>query len=348
MKKKIVTIIGARPQFIKAAPLSRILSKESKIDEILLHTGQHYDHNMSDVFWDELQIPQPKYNLNIHGGNHGEMTGRMLEAIERCLLMEKPEVVVVYGDTNSTLAGALAAAKLHIPVVHVESGLRSFNKSMPEEHNRILTDHVSSLLCCPTKTAVLNLANEDLKQNVFHTGDIMYDATLFAIEAIKTRVVSGRIVKRIADNYGFLTIHRAWSTDSIDNLSALLNYVEEFASLNGIKVIFPVHPRTRKLLKGMTLYNIEAIEPIGYFETQTLLSKSRYVLTDSGGLQKEAYFHRVPCITLRSETEWVETIHSGWNRLWKTEHYNDRTEINDYGDGNAAQVIAQKIMDNFI
>jgi UDP-GlcNAc3NAcA epimerase len=349
MKKRIATIVGARPQFIKAATLSRLFKGHPKIQEILIHTGQHHDAMMSDIFFDELQIPKPSYLLNIQGGHHGQMTGRMIEAIEGTLLADKPDVVLVYGDTNSTLAGALAASKLHIPVIHIEAGLRSFNKSMPEEINRVLTDHVSDFLFCPTKTSLSNLAKEGISQGVYHTGDVMYDATLFAINSIKDNKALERKFSTIVDDFGLLTVHRAESTNNAEAFQKILDYVIHFSTEHNLKVIFPVHPRTQKLIEHLQKpisKRVQLIDPLSYFETQFLLTRAKYVLTDSGGLQKEAYFHKVPCITLRSETEWVETIEMGWNRLWTTDTYHKRQNVEDYGNGNAAYKSVQLIMNN--
>lgn len=349
MKKRIATIVGARPQFIKAATLSRIFKDHSKAEEILLHTGQHHDAMMSDIFFNELQIPKPSYLLNIQGGHHGQMTGRMVEAIENTLLIEKPDAVLVYGDTNSTLAGALAASKLHIPIIHIEAGLRSFNKLMPEEINRVLTDHMSNFLFCPTKTALSNLANEGISQGIYHTGDVMYDATLFAINSIKNNKDLERKFNTVTDDFVLLTIHRAESTQNTEIFQNILNYVIHFSTRHNLKVIFPVHPRTQKLIEQLQKpisKCVQFIEPLSYFETQFLLTKAKHVFTDSGGLQKEAYFHRVPCITLRSETEWVETIEAGWNRLWTIDTYHPRQDIEDYGDASAAYKCSQIIIDN--
>ncbi len=277
------------------------------------------------------------------------MTGRMVEAIESVLLKEQPDAVLVYGDTNSTLAGALAASKLHIPVIHIEAGLRSFNKSMPEEINRVLTDHVSDLLLCPTKAALSTLANEGISKGVYHTGDVMYDATLFAINSIQNNKILEQKFNNISDGFGLLTVHRAESTQSIDAFQKILEYVAHFSTEQSLKVIFPVHPRTQKLIEQMQKpipQHIQLVEPLSYFETQFLLTKARAVFTDSGGLQKEAYFHRVPCITLRSETEWVETIEMGWNRLWTTDTYHKRQDVEDYGEGNAAYKCSKLIADN--
>lgn len=331
------TILGARPQFVKAGALSRTLKKHPNIKETIIHTGQHFDTNMSDVFFKELDIPKPQYSLNINSGPHGQMTARMLEGIEAILKEDKPDAVLVYGDTNSTLAGALAATKLHIPVTHIEAGLRSFNRKMPEEINRILTDHVSDYLFCPTKTAVSNLHNEAIKNGVYHVGDIMYDATLYAVDYIKTNFSISQKLKVLSSEFAFMTMHRAESTENIQEFQATMDYALRFAKEHDLRIIFPVHPRTRALVQKAQLDDIFIIlEPLSYIETQYCLSKARFVLTDSGGLQKEAYFHRVPCITLRQETEWVETIECGWNRLWTVENYKPRKDITDYGDGDCA------------
>lgn len=345
MKKRIATVVGARPQFIKAACLSRLFKDHSQIEEILIHTGQHHDAIMSDIFFDELKIPKPSYSLNIHGGLHGQMTGHMLGAVEEVFIKEKPDAVLVYGDTNSTLAGALAASKLHIPVVHVEAGLRSYNRQMPEEINRVLTDHVSALLFCPTQTAVNNLLKEGISKGVHFIGDVMSDATLYAIENTKGNVALEKRFDFLRDKYAVMTIHRAESTQSLDEFQKIVAYVEKFSIENSLKIVFPVHPRTQKLVNELPQFpeSIMLIDPLSYFETQYLLTNAKYVLTDSGGLQKEAYFHRIPCITLRSETEWVETIEAGWNRLWTKDAYCDRSEITDYGYGNAALEILKEI-----
>ena len=337
MTLHLQTILGARPQFIKAGAFSRTLKKHPNIKETIIHTGQHFDANMSDVFFKELDIPKPQYSLNINSGSHGQMTARMLEGIEAILKEDKPDAVLVYGDTNSTLAGALAATKLNIPVIHIEAGLRSFNRKMPEEINRILTDHVSDYLFCPTKTAVDNLHNEGIKNGVHHVGDIMYDATLYAMDYIKKNFSIPQKLKGLPSEFAFMTMHRAESTESMEEFQAMMDYALDFAKNHDLKIIFPVHPRTKALVQKSQLDDIFIIlEPLSYFETQYYLSKARFVLTDSGGLQKEAYFHRVPCITLRQETEWVETIECGWNRLWTVENYKPRKDITDYGDGDCA------------
>jgi UDP-N-acetylglucosamine 2-epimerase len=341
MKKRIVTIVGARPQFIKAAALSRALKNHLDIDEIIIHTGQHFDKNMSDVFFEELNIPKPKYFLDIHSSSHGHMTGRMLSTIEEILMQEKPHRVLVYGDTNSTLAGALAASKLHIPVAHIESGLRSYNKKMPEEINRILTDHISDLLFCPTKISVKNLQEEGIEKGVHYVGDIMYDATLFAKNFITdNQELFEKKFDFISQNFAFMTIHRQESTETSEEFFKLLDYTFRFAKDNGLQVVFPVHPRIKRLIEKVANdLTFCFIDPLSYFETQYLLSKASYVLTDSGGLQKEAYFHRVPCITLRSSTEWVETVEAGWNRLWKEGQHRAQKDIEDYGTGHSCEKI---------
>lgn len=342
---KITTIVGARPQFIKAAALSREIKDHADIEEVIIHTGQHFDQNMSDVFFDELKIPPPKYFLDIHSSSHGEMTGQMLSSIEDVLMQEKPDMVLVYGDTNSTLAGALAAAKLHIPVAHVEAGLRSFNRTMPEEINRVLTDHISNFLFCPTKQSVANLNTEGITHGAHHVGEIMYDATLFAKNYItkNSKKLEDRFNLGNAD-FALMTVHRQESTNDEKIFDGLLRYVEQFSEKNNLKILFPVHPRIKKLIqKYREIPNFSFLEPLSYFETQYLLSKASSVLTDSGGLQKEAYFHQVPCITLRLETEWVETIEAGWNRFWTEDKYKEQKTIFDYGHGKTANNIIEVI-----
>ena len=314
--KKILTIVGARPQFIKAAAISRAFRAFPDIKEQIIHTGQHYDANMSDIFFEELGIPTPKHRFELGGGSHGQMTGRMLEALEKVFLNEKPDAVLIYGDTNSTLAGALAAVKIHIPVIHVEAGLRSFNRKMPEEINRILSDQVSELLLCPTQVSVDNLKAEGIEKGVHMVGDVMHDATLYAIE--KTKNNTGLLEKLgVAEKpFAVCTMHRAENTDNPKRFDQLIAFLEKQALKRDI--IFAVHPRTRNLMaeRGIAPKGLQLIEPVGYFDLNTLLQHCELVITDSGGLQKEAYFHRKPCITMRDETEWVETIEAGWNRLW--------------------------------
>ena len=360
---KIVTILGARPQFIKAAPVSRAIAEHNKsvpassqsITEIILHTGQHYDHNMSQVFFEEMQIPEPHINLGIGSGPHGKQTGEMLIRIEEVLQTEKPDWILVYGDTNSTLAGAIAACKLHIPVAHVESGLRSFNREMPEEHNRVLTDHCADLLLCPSQTAVDNLKKEGIEKGVHLVGDTMYDAVLQFSEIAKLR--SNILIKLEVKpgQYYLATVHRPYNTDSPEALKEILSAFLELDK----PVVFPVHPRTRSRLESLSFNlklntsNLKLIPPIGYLDMLRLEEGACMILTDSGGMQKEAYFFGVPCITLRPETEWVETVETGWNvvvgadrekiveagRRFKLD--NPRPEL--YGDGRAAEKIVQYI-----
>ncbi|WP_422004649.1 non-hydrolyzing UDP-N-acetylglucosamine 2-epimerase [Pyruvatibacter mobilis] len=340
----ILTVVGARPQFIKAAAVSRAIRARDSMSEIMVHTGQHFDANMSDVFFDELEIAPPTHHLGIGGGGHGRMTGRMLEGIEEILEAGRPDWVLIYGDTNSTIAGALAAAKLHIPVAHVEAGLRSFNKRMPEEINRVLTDHVSTLLFCPTQAAVGNLAKEGVTTGVHHVGDVMYDATLNArAKARETSDIVGQL-RLEPGKYVLSTVHRAENTESRESLESVLDYLK--AKAVGMPVVLPLHPRTSAAAKkhGLDFDSLTVIDPVGYLDMVALLDGCAEVLTDSGGVQKEAYFHRKPCTTLRKETEWVETIEAGWNRLWKgTDFKSPRTNIADYGDGKSAEQILNLI-----
>ena len=335
----LVVVVGARPQFIKAAPVSRALAAHRGVRETIVHTGQHFDQEMSQQFFRELELPKPAYNLGIHGGGHGAMTGRMLQALEPILQTERPDAVLVYGDTNSTLAGALAAAKLNIPVAHVEAGLRSFNRRMPEEVNRVLTDHVSTLLYCPTGTAVENLAREGIASGVEKVGDVMYDAALHAAERARAE---SRILERLdlADGaFAVATIHRAENTDDPVTLSQILNYLRGHAE--GQTIVLPLHPRTRRVVEGadLSLDGLTVVPPCGYLDMHRLLQGATTVYTDSGGLQKEAYFHRTPCVTLRGETEWLETVENGWNRLWRGPDYRPRRTIAEYGDGAAGRKI---------
>ncbi len=313
---KIASIIGARPQFIKCAPLTKELGKNHQ--DLLIHTGQHYDYNMNKVFFDELGIPTPVYNLGIGSGSHAYQTGEMLKRIGEILDRVKPDLVIVYGDTNSTLAGALAAAKLHIKLAHVESGLRSFDKSMPEEINRVLTDHCSDWLFCPTRTAVSNLKNEGITKGVHFTGDVMLDALNSAKVIAERSAILGDL-GLITKSYLLVTIHRASNTDNLDNLISISRALIQLSGL-GKRIVFPVHPRTAKSLKSCGPYDdlkekITLIEPLGYLDFLKLLNHSSMVLTDSGGIQKESYMLRVPCVTLRENTEWVETVEDGWNVL---------------------------------
>ena len=321
MSLKIVTIVGARPQFIKASPVSRALRREHK--EFLLHTGQHYDRNMSQLFFEELNIPEPDLNLEIGSGPHGEQTAQMLAGIERVLAGQKPDRVLVYGDTNSTLAGALAAAKLNIPVDHIEAGLRSFNREMPEEINRILTDRISALLFCPTATAVAHLQHEGITRGVHNTGDVMYDAALHFADLAAGRSSILERLDAAPGGYLLVTCHRPQNTDDPEALGAIVTAL----IASGERVIFPVHPRTVGFLRRSGLMErlqnagkISLIEPVGYLEMIQLEQHARMIVTDSGGVQKEAFFYRIPCVTLRDETEWVETVKDGWNLLVGSDH----------------------------
>lgn len=316
MKLKILTIIGARPQFIKACMMSKEFVKEDNVQEMIVHTGQHYDPSMSDIFFEQLKIPQPDYHLAVGSHSHGKQTGKMLMELEEIMLKEQPEMVLVYGDTNSTLAGALAAAKLHIPIAHVEAGLRSFNKRMPEEQNRILTDHLSTLLFCPTETAVKHLEKEGIVNGVFQTGDIMCDTVNFFLPvAIEHSSVCTKLDLE-KGNYFAATIHRAENTADGQQLTQLLNTLNK----TGEKIVIPIHPRTRNRMKEYQIQqtqftNLHFIEPLNYLDMLALVHDAKGVLTDSGGLQKEAYLLKTPCITLREETEWTETVITGWNQL---------------------------------
>lgn len=365
---KIITIVGARPQFIKAAVVSRAITKYNRtssthnIQEVIVHTGQHYDANMSDVFFEEMKIPKPHYNLHIGGGQHGAMTGQMLAKIEEVLLTEKPDVVLVYGDTNSTLAGALAAVKIHIPVAHVESGLRSFNMRMPEEVNRILTDRISSWLFCPTQTAVDNLQNEGFrgengksKHKVENVGDVMYDAALFYKKIAQPSEKIADILKEVHHKFYLATIHRAENTDDVQRLTNIINALGKIGEKT--PVILPLHPRTRNMIEqcNIQLNHITVIDPVGYFDMITLLEQCEGVLTDSGGVQKEAYFFSKPCITLRDETEWVELVEHGYNVLVGADYNRILQAQKDlaskrldfsmelYGDGTAGDKIIKMI-----
>ncbi|MGF3553917.1 MAG: non-hydrolyzing UDP-N-acetylglucosamine 2-epimerase [Thermoplasmatota archaeon] len=352
---KIVSIVGARPQFINEYIISKMVRKIC--DYVVIHTGQHYDFEMSQIFFDQLGLLEPDYNLGIGSATHGEQTGKMLIKIESLLIKEKPDVVLVYGDTNSTLAGALSAVKLNIPVGHVEAGLRSFDKTMPEEVNRILTDHCSSLLFAPTKTAKENLIKEGIKKGVYVTGDVMYDALVHNLKiAEKSKILKQLRIK--PNQYYLTTIHRQSNTDDIKNLS---NIIEALSEINE-KVIFPVHPRTKKLIKKYNLNkkmkkNIKNTKPFGYFDFIWLEKNAKKILTDSGGVQKEAYILKIPCITLRENTEWVETVKDKWNILVGSDkdkildavyNFQPKQKQHQYfGEGRACQNIV-KILKEYI
>ncbi|TLD39827.1 MAG: UDP-N-acetylglucosamine 2-epimerase [Candidatus Jettenia ecosi] len=385
---KVTNIVGARPQFIKYSPVSKAIEEFNKqslvsnnnasnttfdlycskmlIEDILIHTGQHYDYAMSEIFFNELSIKNPHYHLGVGSHLHGIQTGQILQRVEEVLLKEKPDIVIVYGDTNTTLGSALAAVKLHIPVVHIEAGLRSYNKYMPEEINRVLTDHASSLLLCPTENAVENLRKEGfgntlnngkLPDNysrishftphvshpiIINVGDVMYDVLLATLEiaAKKSKILEN--LDLIEKEYYILTIHRAENTDNYERLEEIITFVNDIST--GNTVIFPSHPRTKKIVGSIGkkfANNIKVIEPVGYFDMVWLLKNSVLALTDSGGLQKEAYWLKIPCITLRDETEWIETVQSGWNILYKDykEGHSRKYDNNYYGDGKSAEKI---------
>ncbi|MBP7433110.1 UDP-N-acetylglucosamine 2-epimerase (non-hydrolyzing) [bacterium] len=354
---KILTVVGARPQFVKAAAVSRELRKHKGIKETIVHTGQHFDKSMSDVFFEEMDIPRPDFNLNIHGLSHGAMTGQMMEKLDTILMNVRPDFVLVYGDTNSTLAGALCASKLHFKVAHVEAGLRSFNMLMPEEINRIIVDRISNILFCPTDTAVLNLKEEgffNFGTKIVKSGDVMYDAAIFYAQksARKSLIVIDRALR--TNDFVLATIHRAENTDDNIRLSSILRALNKIAEKQ--RVILPLHPRTKKIVQqnGIVL-KFDVIDPVGYFDMLELLKNCAVVMTDSGGVQKEAYFFKKPCITLRDETEWTELVEEGFNEVVGSDHdkiidaYNRTPERKCdyekklYGIGNAANLIVEAL-----
>lgn len=376
---KLLTVIGARPQIIKAAALSRAIqnSYSEKITEIIVHTGQHYDENMSQVFFDELNIPHPNYNLNVGSGSHGKQTASMIEGIEEILLKEKPNAIVLYGDTNSTLAGAIAASKIQVPVVHIEAGLRSFNKSMPEEINRIMCDHVSTLLFSPTKVGYTNLLAEGFKENssapfsfdnpkIYHCGDVMYDNSLHfsTVAENKTSILADNALEK--GKFILATIHRNNNTDEPERLNALFSAINKIAAENNITVILPLHPRTAKLLPqnlNAELYStiktnklIKIIPPVSFLEMIVLEKNAELVITDSGGVQKEAFFFEKPCIILRSETEWVELVECGSAKITDADeqkiidayrYFKDNKNLQFpklFGNGKASEFICSEIL----
>ncbi|MBN2664064.1 MAG: UDP-N-acetylglucosamine 2-epimerase (non-hydrolyzing) [Bacteroidales bacterium] len=351
---KILTIVGARPQFIKAAAISREISKNFDIQEVIVHTGQHFDKNMSDVFFTEMQIPKPKYNLNINSLSHGAMTGRMLEQIEQVIITERPDFVLVFGDTNSTIAGALAAKKLHVKVIHIEAGLRSFNIKMPEEVNRILTDRISDILFCPTNKAIENLDNEGFANfniKIVKSGDVMQDTAIFYTDLAKKPNFD------VPSNFVLATIHRAENTDDIERLKNIFSALSTISE--DIPVLLPLHPRTKKIIEknNIDTKNIQIVDPVGYLEIVYLLKNSKLVLTDSGGMQKEAFFFSSPCITLRDETEWVELVQNGYNKIVGADTEKiilayklliDSSldfSVDLYGNGKASEVIIKNILE---
>lgn len=355
---KLITIIGARPQFIKSSVVSSALNKYKDVNHIIVHTGQHFDENMSDIFFRQMNIPKPVYNLNINGLNHGSMTGKMLEGIEEILLKENPDMVIVYGDTNSTLAGALAAVKLHIPIAHIEAGLRSFNMNMPEEINRILTDRISTLLFCPTETAIKNLYNEGYKNigsKVINSGDVMYDA---ALKFSGEEFINEKLMKSIPEKFILATLHREENVKNEDNLKTLVNTLNELHE-NYLNVLAPLHPGTLKKIESLNLKIVfKVIPPVGYLEMIQLLKACNILITDSGGLQKEAFYFNKYCITVREQTEWVELVENNVNFIAgtckeKIINYFKEISVKDfpnvpllYGNGHASDIIAEEICKN--
>lgn len=353
---KIISVVGARPQFIKLAVLSKTLRKKHR--ELILHTGQHYDDELSKVFFQELKIPRPDFNLGIGSGNHGQQTGGMLEGIEKILLKHHPDLVIVYGDTNSTLAGALAASKLNIPLAHVEAGLRSYKKNMSEEINRVISDHLSDLLFCPTKTAVENLKKEGIKRRVYLVGDVMYDSVLENLKIARRKSSVMKDLNLKSNEFNLVTIHRAENTDDYKNLKKIVDILLSIKE----KVIFPAHPRVRKFMKRYNLLKrlkfkkaLALIEPVSYWDMLILEESARFILTDSGGVQKEAFFLKTPCITLREETEWTETVNQGMNKvtglnlkkikgILKKKPPIKTARTHPFGDGKASQKISRVIL----
>jgi UDP-GlcNAc3NAcA epimerase len=347
---KIVTVVGARPQFIKSAPVSKTLLKAGH-KEYIVHTGQHYDYGMSRVFFEEMGIPEPWINLNVGSGTHGQQTSQMLAGIEPVLLEQKPDFVLVYGDTNSTLAGALAAAKIQIKLAHIEAGLRSYNRQMPEEHNRVLTDHCSDLLFCPTQTAVDNLYKEGMHTGVYLVGDTMLDAVRQFSELANKRSTVLSLLGLKSYDYVLATLHRAYNTDNPETLRSIFSALQQTTVL----IIFPIHPRTLHALQEAEVKiapNIHLIDPLGYLDMLVLEQNAKAILTDSGGIQKEAYFFKIPCLTLRPETEWLETTASGWNTLVEIDPEKITIALNKgvppglphppyFGDGQASEKIVR-------
>lgn len=348
--KKIITVVGARPQFIKAAPVSKVLRKY--FHEILLHTGQHYDKNMSDIFFSQLRIPEPDINLQVGSASHAEQTANMLIKMEKVFLEENPSLIIIYGDTNSTLAASLAASKIHMPVAHIEAGLRNFDLTIPEEINRVVADKLSNYLFVPTLKAIENLKAEGITKNVYLTGDVMVDALYFGLDIAKKESKILSELNLASKNFCLATIHRAENTDNIENLKQIILSLGEFSE----KVVFPVHPRTKKVIQKNIIQvpkNVQLIAPLGYLDFITLESNAKFILTDSGGVQKEAYCLKVPCITIFPSTSWVETVEDGWNKLAdaNTESilhayhssYNFNSHNEHFGDGHAAEKIVEII-----
>ncbi len=374
---KIVTVIGARPQIIKAAALSRAIKKKfaDKIKEIIIHTGQHYDDNMSQVFFDELEVPKPDFNLNVRLASHGEQTAAMISGIEKIILAEKPDCIVIYGDTNSTLAAAIAAAKIYVPIVHIEAGLRSFNKLMPEEVNRIMCDHVSTFLFCPTKTGYNNLLKEGLKENnlapftinnpkIYHCGDIMFDNSIYFSEMAEKKSTILKDNNLHTNQYILVTIHRNNNTDDLSRLSSIFSALKQITEKKKIQLVIPLHPRTAKQLQQLPeLYEaiqadplIKILPPVSFLEIICLEKNAKLVVTDSGGVQKEAFFFKRPCVILRSETEWIELVACGAAKLTDAnekeilnavDHFFSKTDLEFpafFGDGKAAEFICTEML----
>jgi UDP-N-acetylglucosamine 2-epimerase len=355
----VVTIVGARPQFIKAAVLSRVIGKSPDVTESIVHTGQHYDARMSDIFFEELELPRPQHTLQVGSGTHARQTGEMMIAIEELLMTETPDAALVYGDTNSTIAGALAAAKLGVPVAHIEAGLRSFDRSMPEEINRCVTDHLSTWHFCPTDVAVKNLAREGISRNVHIVGDVMYDALLYYNQKESGRDVLAEIGVE-PHSYALCTIHRAGNTDDPDRFRAIWQGVSRLS--DELPVVLPLHPRTLKVVEQLDQSiprGIHVIEPVGYLEMLALERNAKLIVTDSGGVQKEAYMQHVPCLTMRENTEWTETVESGWNRLVGSDPGKLLAAAADflssgppaehpdlYGDGHAGEKVIELLQEN--
>ncbi|OGV34327.1 MAG: UDP-N-acetylglucosamine 2-epimerase [Lentisphaerae bacterium GWF2_45_14] len=357
---KICTVIGARPQFIKAAAVSSVIARNSEISEVIIHTGQHYDPDMSDIFFSQLGIPKEKYNLNIGSGNHGAQTGRMLSEIENVLTAEKPDRMLVYGDTNSTVAAALAAVKLHIPTAHVEAGMRSFNREMPEEINRVVSDHISDINFCSTLPAVKNLENEGRGQTAILVGDVMYDCALkFSDAAEKNCDPFSKFAIR-KNNYILMTCHRPANTDSRENLSQIVHAANDISEI--CPVLYPIHPRTKKYIAEYGLsfsQNVKIVSPLSYFDMLLAERYAKLILTDSGGIQKEAFFYQVPCVTMREETEWVETVEMGWNVITGADYGKIMScvkaflskkppypSVKPYGNGDASEKIVKHLLNS--
>lgn len=359
---KICTVIGARPQFIKAAAVSSAIAKNKEIEEIIIHTGQHYDPDMSDIFFSQLGIPKEKYNLNIGSGNHGDQTGRMLAEIENVLIAERPDRVLVYGDTNSTVAAALAAVKLHIPTAHVEAGMRSFNRKMPEEINRVVSDHISDINFCSTPIAVKNLENEGRAHTAILVGDVMYDCALNFSDAAEKNCDPFKKFGIEKGNYVLMTCHRPANTDVHENLEAIVRAANDISKT--CPVLYPVHPRTKKYIADYKLSfteNVKVVAPLSYFDMLLAERYSKLILTDSGGIQKEAFFYQVPCVTMREETEWTETVDMGWNIITGANHGKIMSAVKGffaklppapaskpYGNGDASEKIVRHLLNSHV